>query len=87
MLISVNQFRNWLRDNANTLRKGGAGAVADVYEEIEQQLAAEAHDLREHCDSQVAEAEALARDILSEYQQRRMVEAGLMVVPSAWRWM
>ena len=42
MLISVNQMRNWLRDGAKTLREGGAAATADVYEEIGEQLDAEA---------------------------------------------
>ena len=42
MLISVNQFRSWLKDSAKTLRKGGACATADIYEEIGEQLDAEA---------------------------------------------
>ena len=85
MLISVNQFRSWLRESAKTLREGGATATADVYEEIEGMLASEMEDIRDQCEEQIENAETVTRALLSEYQQRKLQEAGLMVVPSRWR--
>ena len=81
MLISVNQFRSWLKDSAKTLREGGAPATADIYEEIGERLCLEAEDIREECDRQVREAQGRLSTAVNSMLESR----GLMVVPSAWR--
>ena len=60
MLISVNQFRSWLKDSAKTLREGGATATAAVYEEIADELAVATCDIRAACEDQVKDAEEKA---------------------------
>lgn len=60
MLISVNQFRSWLRESAKTLRKGGACATADIYEEIGEQLDAGAQRLADSDREELREARQVA---------------------------
>ena len=85
MLISVNQFRSWLKDSANTLREGGATATAAVYEEIAAELAVATCDIRAACKDQVKDAQKQACRILSPGKLLELHDAGLMVVPAAWR--
>ena len=80
MLISVNQFRRWLRESAKALRAGGAEASADIYEEIEARLDVEADDIRDECERQVREARGQVPDDVQAMLEAR----GLMVVPAEW---
>lgn len=85
MLISVKQLRVWLKDSAKTLRKGGACATADVYEEIGEQLDAEAQRLADSDKEELREARQVAVATIPPRSVSLLEKAGLMVVPSRWR--
>lgn len=85
MLISVSSFRKWLRDNADKLRTGGAPSTADVYDDIESQLAAEVEDIVESDREELQDARQLAANVIPPKSLQRLERAGLMVVPSDWR--
>ena len=85
MLISVNQFRSWLRQSAITLREGGATATADIYEEIGEQLDAEAQRLADSDKEELREARQVAVRLIQPRSVSLLEKAGLMVVPSGWR--
>ena len=85
MLINTKQLCDYLRSNAETLRKGGSEASAEIYDEIASGIEGQEKDFADEQDAELEEAQRAARDILSEYQQELMGKRELMVVPRGWR--
>lgn len=85
MLINTKQLCDYLRANAETLRKGGSEASAEIYDEIASGIEGQEKDFADEQDAELEEAQRSVRDILSEYQQELMEKCELMVVPSGWR--
>ena len=85
MLISVNQFRSWLKESAKTLREGGAPATADIYEEIGEQLDAGAQRLADSDREELRNAREKACRLLGKKLVANLEDDGLMFVTSGWR--
>ena len=85
MLLPASDICAWLRESAATLRNGGTEASAVVYEEIGEQLDAEACRLADSDKEELREAREKACRLIPPRSVSLLEKAGLMVVPIGWR--
>lgn len=85
MIINTKQLCDYLRANAETLRKGGSESSAEIYDEIASGIEGQEKDFADEQDAELEEARAKAVLAISETDVGDIENIGLMVVPSGWR--
>lgn len=85
MLINTKQLCDYLRTNAETLRKGGSEASATIYEEIASGIEEQEKDFEEAQEEELREARLDAVRATSAIEVDIIESIGLMVVPARWR--
>ena len=85
MLINTKQLCDYLRSNAETLRKGGSEASAEIYDEIASGIEGQEKDFADEQDAELEEARQIARTAITPRSISMLEKTGLMIVPSAWR--
>ena len=81
MTTTIESVQRWLLDNAAVLRKGGAPATADTWEEISELLDKEQAQIIRNRDSILNYAREQACGAIGEGKVERLESAGLTVVP------
>lgn len=85
MIINTKQLCDYLRVNAETLRKGGSEASAEIYDEIAAGIEGQEKDFADEQDAELEEVRKIARAIVTSRSVEMLEKAGLLVVPAVWR--
>lgn len=85
MIINTKQLCDYLRSNAETLRKGGSEASAEIYDEIASGIEGQEKDFADEQDAELEEVRKIARAIVTSRSVAMLEKAGLLVVPAVWR--